>query len=168
MISRSFFVDILGCVYTVHPNNAECYYLRMLLINVKGPTSFANIRTVDGVVCQTFREACQKLQLLENNQHWKTTLMSASVKCHPRQIRTLFGIILTTCAPSNPRDLWEKFKKDISEDILHRVRVVRDDNSFEYSNSIFNEYSDRNRKHIFNHQQQSTHSTWHKRLSRLD
>lgn len=36
----------LGRVYTVHPNNAECYYLRMLLHNVKGPTSFEYLRTV--------------------------------------------------------------------------------------------------------------------------
>jgi len=77
-ISRSLFQDIyssdaLGRVYTVHPNNAECYYLRMLLINVKSPTLFANLRTIDGVVCQTSREACQKLQLLENDQHGETT-----------------------------------------------------------------------------------------------
>jgi len=77
----------------------------MLLINVKGPTSFANLRTVDDVVCQTFREACQKIQLLENNQHLETTLIDASVSSHSRQIRTLFGMILITCAPSNPRDL---------------------------------------------------------------
>jgi len=32
-----------------------------------------------------------------------------------------------------------KIKKDISEDILHRVRAVRDNNSIEYSDSIFNE-----------------------------
>ncbi|CAJ0928188.1 unnamed protein product [Ranitomeya imitator] len=32
--------DTLGRVYTVHPSNAECFYLRMLLHVVKGPTSF--------------------------------------------------------------------------------------------------------------------------------
>lgn len=29
----------LGRVYTVHPKNAECYYLRLLLHHIRGPTS---------------------------------------------------------------------------------------------------------------------------------
>lgn len=131
--------DALGRVYTVHPNNAECYYLRMLLVNVKGPTSFTNLRTVNGDVCQTYREACQQLHLLENDQHWEITLTEASVSCHPRQIRTLFAIILTTCSPSNPKDLWEKFKEDLSEDILHHVRITNHDNAIQFSENIFNE-----------------------------
>ncbi|XP_076256102.1 uncharacterized protein LOC143193665 [Rhynchophorus ferrugineus] len=31
--------DALGRVYTIHPNNSECFYLRMLLHIVKGPTT---------------------------------------------------------------------------------------------------------------------------------
>ncbi|XP_036322228.1 uncharacterized protein LOC118736245 [Rhagoletis pomonella] len=97
--------DALGRVYTVHPNNAECYYLRLLLHTIKGPTSFLALKTIDGVECQTYREACFKLGLLGNDQNWNTTLTEASLTCHPKQIRTLFAIILTTCAPSNPRQL---------------------------------------------------------------
>jgi len=29
---------VIGRVYTVYPNNAECYYLRLLLHEVRGPT----------------------------------------------------------------------------------------------------------------------------------
>ncbi|XP_072398268.1 uncharacterized protein [Diabrotica undecimpunctata] len=32
--------DALGRMYTVHPKNDECFYLRLLLVNVRGPTSF--------------------------------------------------------------------------------------------------------------------------------
>jgi hypothetical protein len=42
----------------------------------------------------------------------------------PQQIRTLFAIILTTCFPSNPNDLWEKYKDYMCEDILQRLRVT--------------------------------------------
>ncbi|GFR02766.1 ATP-dependent DNA helicase [Trichonephila clavata] len=52
--------DALGRLYTVHPNNAECFYVRLLLINVRGPTSFQELKTVNGHVCAMFREACQK------------------------------------------------------------------------------------------------------------
>lgn len=97
--------DTFGRVYTVHPNNAECYYLRLLLHTIKGPTPFIALKTVDGVICQTYRDACFKLGLLDDDQQWKTALTEASFTCHPKQIRILFAIILTTCAPSNPRKL---------------------------------------------------------------
>ncbi|XP_017484852.1 PREDICTED: uncharacterized protein LOC108373467, partial [Rhagoletis zephyria] len=129
--------DALGRVYTVHPNNAECYYLRLLLHTIKGPTSFLALKTIDGVECQTYREACFKLGLLENDQNWNTTLTEASLTCHPKQIRTLFAIILTTCAPSNPRQLWEMHRESLSEDILRQARAS--DPSQEYSDDIFNE-----------------------------
>lgn len=49
--------DALGRVYTIHPNQSECFYLRMLLHNVKGPTSFNDLKTVDGVLHPTFQAA---------------------------------------------------------------------------------------------------------------
>ena len=49
--------DALGRVYTVHPNSSECFHLRLLLHEVRGPTSFDDLRTVDGRVCETFKEA---------------------------------------------------------------------------------------------------------------
>lgn len=45
--------DALGYIYTVHPNNDKCYYLRLLLVNVGGPTSFQQLRTVDGYLYAT-------------------------------------------------------------------------------------------------------------------
>jgi hypothetical protein len=56
--------EALGRIYTVHPKNVECFYLRLLLANVRGPTSFKSLRTVNGIVCPTFRAACQELNLL--------------------------------------------------------------------------------------------------------
>ncbi|UYV68898.1 hypothetical protein LAZ67_6001521, partial [Cordylochernes scorpioides] len=132
-----FSTGALGRVYTVHPSNAECYYLRMLLHVVKGPKSFEAIKTVNGQICQTYREACFKLGLLENDQHWDNTLAEASETCHPKQIRTLFAIILTTCSPSDPKGLWEKHKESMSEDILRRVRSANP--NAQNSDEIFNE-----------------------------
>ncbi|XP_008178800.1 uncharacterized protein LOC103307997 [Acyrthosiphon pisum] len=36
--------NVLGRVYTVHSSNVECYYLRMLLHHVRGPTSFLDLK----------------------------------------------------------------------------------------------------------------------------
>jgi len=94
-----YMTDALGRLYTVHPNNLECFYLRLLLINVRRPTSFEELRIVDGQVCATYRAACQELNLLENDAHWDTSLADASNIARPQQICTLFAIILTTCFP---------------------------------------------------------------------
>ncbi|GFR23347.1 ATP-dependent DNA helicase [Trichonephila clavata] len=131
--------NALGRLYTVHPNNAECFYLRLLLINVHGPTSFQELKTVNGHVCATFREACQKLNLLDNDNHCDISLTDASNTAQPQQIRTLFSIILTTCFPANPKDLWKKYKNYMSEGILHHMRRINDNPNVQFASNIYNE-----------------------------
>ena len=79
--------DALGRVYTVHPTNAKCFYLRLLLHTVRGPTSFRDLKTLDGEECETFREACQTVGLLEDDQHWNITLFEASLTRFPTKLR---------------------------------------------------------------------------------
>ena len=45
-------------MYFVHPTAGEQYYLKMLLSIVCGATSFENLRTVDGFLYSSFKEAC--------------------------------------------------------------------------------------------------------------
>ncbi|XP_053596165.1 uncharacterized protein LOC128668037 [Microplitis demolitor] len=60
---------VLGRVYTVHPTNTECYYLRFLLHEVRGPESFTALRTIKDVIYPTFQEACRVMGLLEDDAH---------------------------------------------------------------------------------------------------
>ncbi|XP_061379262.1 uncharacterized protein LOC133319319 [Danaus plexippus] len=134
-----FASDALGRIYTVHPNNDECYYLRLLLVNVRGPTSFKQLRTVNGQLCATYHEACQLLHLLENDSHWDDTLKDSVISSSPHQIRTLFAIIISTCFPSNPKDLWVKYRDDMSEDVLHRVRRQTLNPTLQMTEEIYND-----------------------------
>ncbi|GFV99038.1 ATP-dependent DNA helicase [Trichonephila clavipes] len=120
-------------------DNVQCFYLRLLLINIRGPISFQDLRTVNGQLCATYRQACQELNLLENDAHWDTALADASNTARPQQIRTLFAIILTTCFPSNPKDLWEKYKDYMSEDILHRLRAANQNPDIQFTPNVYNE-----------------------------
>ncbi|GFR23835.1 ATP-dependent DNA helicase [Trichonephila clavata] len=61
--------QVLGRVYTVHPGNAECYYLRLLLHKIRGPTSFTALKIVAGVVQPSFQAACRAIGLLEDETH---------------------------------------------------------------------------------------------------
>ena len=65
--------EVLGRVYSVHLNQFECFFLRMLLFEIRGPQSFEQLRTIAGQLCQTYREACQKRGMLEGDTHWDLT-----------------------------------------------------------------------------------------------
>lgn len=57
----------IGRIYYVHPTCGELYYLRMLLMIVKGAQNYADVRTYNGIVYNTFREACEARGLLEGD-----------------------------------------------------------------------------------------------------
>ncbi|GBN80393.1 hypothetical protein AVEN_151475-1 [Araneus ventricosus] len=46
----------------------------------KGTKSFEDLRTIDGVICETFREAGYKRGLLENDNQWEATSAEAAEK----------------------------------------------------------------------------------------
>ena len=75
--------DSLERVYTVHPNNIECYHLRLLLHEVFGPALFACLKQVDGVNHQTFQSACRALGLLADGCYWNYRLQVAAVASSP-------------------------------------------------------------------------------------
>lgn len=56
--------QVLGKIYTVHPNDSECFYLRLLLHKVRGPTSFRSLKMVGGIEYPTFHAACLAMGLL--------------------------------------------------------------------------------------------------------
>uniref|UniRef100_A0A6P7GPH9 Uncharacterized protein LOC114344879 n=1 Tax=Diabrotica virgifera virgifera TaxID=50390 RepID=A0A6P7GPH9_DIAVI len=62
-----FETNTLGRMFTVNPRQTECFYLRLLLINVTGPLSFQDIRKVNGQQYSTYKDACLELGLLEDD-----------------------------------------------------------------------------------------------------
>ena len=131
--------DALGRVYTVHPNNFECFFLRLLLHTVRGPTSFEALRMVNNRVCATFREACQLRGLLEDDAQWDATMAEAATVQSPERLRNLFVILLITCGPSNPEQLWESYKESMTEGILLQVRRRNPGMNLDYTPDMFNQ-----------------------------
>ena len=131
-----FSTNTLTRVYTVHPNNIECFYLRLLLHHVRGPKCFTDLRTVFGHVCPTFQSSCEKLGLLELDTHWHQTLNDCALSRMPHHLRYLFALIVSIFSPSSPQLLWDTFRNELSEDILHDAQRINP--SISYGNIIYN------------------------------
>ena len=114
----------MGRMYFASPNLGERFYLRLLLSVVKGPTSFKNLWTVNGQLCDTFKSACVARGLLEDDDEWIQCLHEAAIMKTGYQLRRLFVIILTECYPTDPLALWNRFSLHICDDLHHKIRTI--------------------------------------------
>ena len=121
---RSTMTMAIGRMYFVSPIAGERYFLRMLLTQVRGPTSFEALRTVNGVVHPTFKSACLALGLLGDDEEWRHCLDQAANFQTGTQLQSLFVLLLIHCVPANPLALWERYKLQICDD-LPRVLQTR-------------------------------------------
>jgi hypothetical protein len=112
----------IGRMYYAQPTAGERFYLRLLLTAVKGATSYENLRTFQGIVAPSFREACLARGLLENDQEWQQCLEEARSMATGHQLRNLFVTILRDCAPSDPVQLWNTYWPHICDDLHHRLQ----------------------------------------------
>ena len=96
---------IISRMYSV-PVDADKFHLRLLLLHIPGARSFTDLRTVNGVVCSTFREACIQRHLLADDGEYNTAMGEAAHFQMPRQLRSMFATICVYCQPSDPQQLW--------------------------------------------------------------
>jgi len=110
----------VGRMYWVTPKAGELYYLRVLLIHVRGATSYEHLRTVNGVIYNTYQEAClHRGYLIDDNE--AVNCMNEAVNDQmPSALRNLFATILIYNNPSHSLALWDQFKEHLCEDIIHR------------------------------------------------
>jgi hypothetical protein len=108
-------------LHGVDPSDAERYYLRLLLLHVRGPTSFEDLRTVGGFLLPSFQAAALALNLINDDRMWADCMRDAALYQMPKQLRTLFVVICVHCDPPNRSALFEEFLDDMSEDIKRRL-----------------------------------------------
>ncbi|KAG5610802.1 hypothetical protein H5410_022083 [Solanum commersonii] len=69
----------IGRIFFVPPGSGEQYYLRLLLNAVKGPTSYEEIRRINDIDHETFRDACYALGLLDDDKEYVMLSRSKSM-----------------------------------------------------------------------------------------
>ncbi|KAL8089780.1 hypothetical protein AgCh_039309 [Apium graveolens] len=97
----------IGRLLYTHHNAGELWYLRLLLSNVRGSTSFESLKTVHGIHYRTFQNACKALGLLDDDNEWHSVISEGSVGGFLEQIRHLFVHIIVNCQVSDLRNLWD-------------------------------------------------------------
>ena len=100
--------------------------------------SFAELKTVEGDLCGSFREACFRLRFLEDDNQYHLAMQEAAVSNSAASLCSLFVVILTWCEPSNPLDIYDHHKESMAEDFLHQQRTRLGNNDLRFNDDIFN------------------------------
>lgn len=101
---------VIGRLYSVSPRNTTLSRLRLLLLHVKGATSFEDLKKVGNRVYDTFDEACLAQGLILDDTEWHRCLEEAALTRSGKHLRRLFATILVHCDVTDPAALWETFK----------------------------------------------------------
>ncbi|CAN1274857.1 ATP-dependent DNA helicase PIF1 [Linum perenne] len=81
-------------LYYCHPSSKDRFYLRMLLHVVKGCTSFDDIKTVNGIVYKSFKDACGAYGFLSDDGEWNQCLQEVANTASARQLSDMSNSLL--------------------------------------------------------------------------
>ena len=85
-------------------------FLRCLLLNVRGPKCFKDLRKVDGHVYGSYVEAAQKLGLLESDEMFVRAMEDANAeKFSLKKLQHYFARLIVHARPSDPQKLFDAF-----------------------------------------------------------
>ena len=116
--------ETIGRVDNVHPAAGDSFYLRMLLNSdhCKGKQGFQDLKTVHTEICTTYKEACEKLGMLQDDHEWEIVLEDASNNTSSASIRILYITIALWCEPANPKTLFDKYWIQWTDDLVAKAR----------------------------------------------
>jgi len=110
---------VISRLYMCSLRDKERFYLRLLLTRICGAISYEAIRTINGILYNTFEEAVRQLGLLdEENNEFDKCLEEAATYQMPSKLRQLFASILLFCDPRefNAFELLKNHINNLDED----------------------------------------------------
>ncbi|XP_071695028.1 uncharacterized protein [Rutidosis leptorrhynchoides] len=112
----------IGRIHHVALAAGDFFYLRILLNKVKGPTSYEEIRTVNGILFDNFKDACYNLGLLDDDNEYIEAIKEAFFGEGGHFVRNFFAQLLLTNTMSRPKDVFDKTFEFLSVDVVHPNR----------------------------------------------
>jgi hypothetical protein len=88
---------------------------------VKGAESYEDVRTFEGVVYATFKEACAARGLVGDDEEWFKAFDEAVRWGMGGQLRALFVMMFMYCGIGDELAFFEKYWCPMSDDILYNL-----------------------------------------------
>ena len=133
---------IVSRMHYVNYAETERYYLRLLLLNKIGATSFDDLKTINKKEpCKTFKEAVTELGLLEDDTEFHHCLEEAcEIITNCFHLRKLFATILNLNEVLDPLKLWTTFKDQLTSDIKYKYYKSHPEYTEQiYTQAMYNE-----------------------------
>ncbi|XP_076057681.1 uncharacterized protein LOC143035066 [Oratosquilla oratoria] len=135
----------LGRIRAVTSKTVELFYMRLLLTHKRGPTSFTDLRTGQGVTHPTFREAVKAMGLLNDEETWKQTIMEIINHTNDRkQLRSTYASMLVFSDLEDQSNIWEETKDLFASDFLYFRGLT------EYNDEIYLDALDNIQENVLN------------------
>ena len=115
---------IISRMYNVSVKDRERFFLRMLLLNIKGATSFEQLRTVCDVEYDTFEDAAIASNFISNDEETEDCMAEAVLNLMAPQLRTMFALLCAMTDIGKPLQLFNNYKHNMMEDFLRSMTEV--------------------------------------------
>jgi hypothetical protein len=101
---------------------------------VKGAKNYEDIQTYNGVLYQTFKEACVVSGLLDDDNEWYCTYQEATNWATSFQLRNLFVIMLTYCQIKDEKEFfnttWHRMVDNIHKHLIQKYHPIKNSKSY--------------------------------------
>ncbi|GAU39655.1 hypothetical protein TSUD_18380 [Trifolium subterraneum] len=114
----------IGRLHFVPPGSGQKFYLRLLLNYVKGPRSFDEIKTVDNVRYDRFKEACFASGMMDGDKEFIHAIKEASHGGGGAFLRILFVALLVSGQLHRPNSVRNSTWEELSDNIQHKQRQI--------------------------------------------
>ncbi|XP_058742589.1 uncharacterized protein LOC131625469 [Vicia villosa] len=124
----------IGRLIWVPPTTGELYYLRMMLTHVKGPKSYDEIKTVNNVRYDTFRDACFAMGFIGDDREFIAAITEAFHWGSGHYLRLLFVHMLLSSSINRPKHVWSKTQHLLSDGILYSQQRIANNRDLRLTN----------------------------------
>lgn len=97
---------------------------------VKGAKSYANVRTYNGTVYESFKDACAAMGLLGDDNELYCAFDEALEWGMGDQLRRLFVTMIIFCGVLDENRFFEKYWTHLAKDIQHKIRRSLNDHTY--------------------------------------